>query len=66
MTPSEIEPATFRFVAQRLNRCVTAVSHTVCTTYKQKFVLPFTFYGLIYNMALNKKHKFIVQHNFIT
>jgi len=25
MTPAEIEPATFRFVAQHLNRCVTAV-----------------------------------------
>ena len=25
MTPSGIEPATFRFVAQRLNHCATAV-----------------------------------------
>ena len=25
VTPSGIEPATFRFVAQRLNHCVTAV-----------------------------------------
>jgi hypothetical protein len=25
MTPAGIEPATFRFVAERLNRCVTAV-----------------------------------------
>ena len=25
MTPSAIEPATFRFVAQRLNHCATAV-----------------------------------------
>ena len=30
MTPSEIEPATFRFVAQHLNHCATAV--TMCTT----------------------------------
>jgi len=28
MTPAGIEPATFRFVAQHLNHCVTAV--TVC------------------------------------
>ena len=25
LTPAGIEPATFRFVAQRLNRCATAV-----------------------------------------
>ena len=25
MTPAGIEPATFRFVAQRLNHCATAV-----------------------------------------
>jgi hypothetical protein len=32
MTPSGIEPATFRFVAQYLNHCATAVSieHNIC------------------------------------
>jgi len=29
VTPSEIEPATFRFVAQHLNHCATAVPHFV-------------------------------------
>jgi hypothetical protein len=29
MTPSGIEPATFRFVAQYLNHCVTAVLYTL-------------------------------------
>ena len=35
MTPAGIEPATFRFVAQRLNHCATAVPilHTVYCTY---------------------------------
>ena len=29
MTPAGIEPATFRFVAQHLNHCATAVSRMV-------------------------------------
>ena len=36
MTPSGIEPATFRFVAQRLNHCSTAVP--CYSRYSQKFV----------------------------
>ena len=31
MTPSGIEPATFRFVAQHLNHCATAVPSSSCT-----------------------------------
>ena len=29
LTPAGIEPATFRFVAQHLNRCATAVHQTI-------------------------------------
>jgi len=29
LTPAGIEPATFRFVAQHLNHCATAVPHPV-------------------------------------
>jgi len=29
MTPAGIEPATFRFIAQHLNHCATAVPHTM-------------------------------------
>ena len=31
MTPAGIEPTTFRFVAQHLNHCATAVPGTVCS-----------------------------------
>ena len=32
MTPSGIEPATFRFVAQHLNHCATAVLISYCAS----------------------------------
>jgi len=35
MTPAGIEPATFRFVAQHLNHCATAVSYLVSTAVKE-------------------------------
>jgi len=34
MTPSGIEPATFRFVTQRLHHCATAVSECICSCLK--------------------------------
>jgi len=34
MTPTGIEPATFRFAAQHLNHCATAVPNYTCTTLK--------------------------------
>ena len=37
MTPAGIEPATFRFVAQHLNHCATAVPHV----YNVDFYIPF-------------------------
>jgi len=34
LIPAEIEPATFRFVAQHLNHCATAVLDTLCKLVK--------------------------------
>jgi len=39
LTPAGIEPATFRFVAQHLNRCATAVSTDDNVTPKIKCLL---------------------------
>ena len=36
LTPAGIEPATFRFVAQHLNHCATAVPSTVQYKYQYK------------------------------
>jgi len=35
LTPAGIEPATFRFVAQHLNHCATAVPYIYTTEWKQ-------------------------------
>ena len=45
VTPSAIEPATFRFVAQLLNHCVTAVPTAEYTIYIQ-----YIMFGLWYNI----------------
>ena len=42
MTPSGIEPATFRFVAQRLNHCATAVPENNSVLRKNYICLQFT------------------------
>ena len=39
MTPSGIEPATFRFVAQHLNHCATAVPIHICPYSKKAAIL---------------------------
>jgi len=39
MTPAGIEPATHRFVAQRLNHCATAVPGIACYRIKYSTVL---------------------------
>ena len=36
LTPAVIEPATFRFVAERLNHCATAVPPSTITALKMK------------------------------
>jgi len=44
MTPAEIEPATFRFVAQHLNHCATAVSNK-CIVYVKVAVIRRALFG---------------------
>jgi hypothetical protein len=62
MTPSEIEPATFRFVAQSLNQCATAVPvparHTHTHTHKHKLsYLIHSFLGLCDATSISAIHK---------
>jgi hypothetical protein len=49
MTPSEIEPATFRFVVQYLNHCVT----TVPTAWMYSLHFPLH----LLRMVLNEEHQ---------
>ena len=41
LTPAGIEPATFRFVAQHLNHCATAVPQVSCIFIKMKGQMSF-------------------------
>ena len=62
MTPSGIEPATFRFVAQHLNHCATAVPRTIVSTGKYNIMTSAVlFRGQIYSYPgcnLNLLHIF--------
>ena len=53
MTPAGIEPATFRFVAQHLNHCATAVTQYITTfaMYKQKCI------QALHNVALTERYE---------
>ena len=51
LTPAGIEPATFRFVAQHLRHCATAVSHCVLQPtqiYRQIFIRIYSLYAHSY------------------
>ena len=50
LTPAGIEPATFRFVAQHLNHCATAVPTILCETF---FILRRTGWNMIENVRLH-------------
>ena len=57
MTPSGIEPATFRFVAQHLNHCANAVPRgeaIIITYYEHVFVaLVIRFYNIFAHYHMN-------------
>ena len=53
MTPSGIEPATFRFVAQHLNHCPTAVPNLCVILIVNEYCV------LIYDAAYSSRNLFI-------
>jgi len=50
LTQPGIEPATFRFVAQHLNHCATAVPLEIINTYK---IISFVLQERNYNLSIN-------------
>ena len=56
VTPSGIEPATFRFVAQNLNHCATAVPCVDCSQ---------LVFGTVSNRPLRRRHDWPVGRGFI-
>jgi len=62
LTPAGIEPATYRFVAQHLNHCATAVP----TTYMYKLIFSYlclaTRFIRLFKMGLN--HTYVKQKKF--
>ena len=61
MTPAGIEPATFRFVAQRLKHCATAVPHS--KVYYTQYVLHaiYTIHNMYYTQYV--LHTIFTTHN---
>ena len=55
MTPSGIKPATFRFVAQHLNHCATAVPPFRTTSEKSQYLIQ-------YNEIEAATFRFVAQH----
>ena len=62
MTPSGIEPATFRFVAQRLDHCATAVPHPPEDSHKcgRNMWKPYC----VHNITLNVYYHFLVSSSY--
>jgi len=57
MTPSGIEPATFRFVAQRLKHCANFVSIT-----QGVLVIPYRRFGTTYSTIFNGQESKLILH----
>jgi len=54
LTPSGIEPATYRFVAQHLNHCATAVPSEISTKHKTQSV------GRMWNMLFRQVRRKVI------
>ena len=67
MTPAGIEPATFRFVAQHLNHCATAVPQfcpVELVNVSGRYLLSFRDYSKVRDYALKAFLMLIMQENF--
>ena len=54
LTPAGIEPATFRFVAQHLNHCATAVPHS--RYIRIKYYMAYRFGFLVFREMSDKEY----------
>ena len=62
MTPAGIEPATFRFVAQHLNHCATAVPNKSGVTTEIRCVTKTEVYNDVFEVTVARNKAEIMSH----